>query len=165
MNEAGDKSVPEEVISVLAEYRAAVDKFYLEERKSIHQEFAFAPGGSLSEKFKAESMLYKCTLQLQSSLHRIIFNCTNPADRIFILKWADSLLDIQVDGILAFVANNDMQKVSEEILEGFAALKQKNYDVYLSDAQAYSEEQARREKEYNSLIYKMRKDLAKGDAK
>ena len=47
------------------------------------------------------------------------------------------------------------------ILAEFAALKQKNYDIYLADAKAYSEEKARREKAYNSLIFKMRKDLAK----
>ena len=40
-------------------------------------------------------------------------------------------------------------------------MKQKNYDIYLADAKAYSEEKARREKAYNSLIFKMRKDLAK----
>ena len=62
---------------------------------------------------------------------------------------------------MEFVANNDLQKISHTILDEFATLKQKNYDIYLADVNAYSEEKARREKEYNSLIFKMRKDLMK----
>lgn len=98
---------------------------------------------------------------LQSELQDIIFNCKNAEDRVWILNWANSLLDIQIDEVLKFVANNDLQKISHTILAEFAALKQKNYDIYLADAKAYSEEKARREKAYNSLIFKMRKDLAK----
>ena len=45
--------------------------------------------------------------------------------------------------------------------KGPIILKQKNYDVYLSDAKAYGAEKVRREKEYNSLIFKMRMDLKK----
>ena len=44
-------------------------------------------------------------------------------------------------------------------------LKKKNFEVYLSDAKAYGEEQERREKEFNSLIFKMRKGLAKDKSK
>ena len=77
------------------------------------------------------------------------------------MNWANSLLDIQIDEVLKFVANNDLQKISHTILDEFAGLKQKNYDIYLADAKAYSVEKARREKAYNSLIFKMRKDLAK----
>lgn len=98
---------------------------------------------------------------LQSELQDIIFNCKNAEDRVWILNWANSLLDIQIDEVLKFVANNDLQKISHTILDEFAALKQKNYDIYLADAKAYSEEKSRREKAYNSLIFKMRKDLAK----
>ena len=94
-------------------------------------------------------------------MSEIVFNCRDAEDRIFILKWANSMLDIQIDEILTFVADNDLQKISKEILAEFAALKQKNYAVYLTDAKAYSEEKMRREKEYNSLIFKMRKDLMK----
>ena len=92
-------------------------------------------------------------------MQEIIFNCKNAEDRIFILNWADDLLDIQIDEILVFVADNDLQKISREILGEFAALKQKNFDIYLTDAKAYGEESAHREKEYNSLVFKMRKDL------
>lgn len=156
-----DKSIPEQVIAVLGEYKAAIDSFFLEERKGIYQKYAFAPGGGLQEKFETEAELYKRTSRFQADLQRVIFSCTRPADRIFILNWADSLLDTQVDEVLGFVADEGLDKISAEILDKFARLKQKNYDVYLNDAKAYGEELSRREKEYNSLVFKMRQDLAK----
>ena len=154
-------SVPEQLIHVLDEYKKQIDKFYKEERKGIYQKFAFQVGGDLQDKFETESSLYKFVAMLQSELQDIIFNCKNAEDRVWILNWANSLLDIQIDEVLKFVANNDLQKISHTILDEFAALKQKNYDIYLTDAKAYSEEKARREKAYNSLIFKMRKDLSK----
>lgn len=154
-------SVPEQLIHILDDYKKQIDKFYKEERKGIYQKFAFQAGGDLQEKFETESSLYKFVAMLQSELQDIIFNCKNAEDRVWILNWANSLLDMQIDEVLKFVANNDLQKISHTILAEFAALKQKNYDIYLADAKAYSEEKARREKAYNSLIFKMRKDLAK----
>ena len=154
-------SVPEQLIEVLETYKNNVDRFFLEDRKGIYQKFAFQAGGDLQDKFESQSELYKCTASLQSALQEIIFNCANAEDRVFILKWANSLLDIQIDEILTFVADNELQNISNTILTEFATLKQKNFDAYLTDAKAYSEEKARREKEYTSLIFKMRKDLMK----
>ena len=160
-NKETKTSVPEQLIHILDDYKKQIDKFYKEERKGIYQKFAFQAGGGLQEKFETESSLYKFVAMFQSELQDIIFNCKNAEDRVWILKWANSLLDIQIDEVLKFVANNDLQKISHTILNEFAALKQKNYDTYLADAKAYSEEKARREKAYNSLIFKMRKNLAK----
>lgn len=154
-------SVSELLIAALGQYKDSIDKFFMEDRKSIYQKFVFQAGGELQDKFESERELYKCTTSLQSALQEIIFNCANAEDRVFILKWANSLHDIQIDDILSFVADNDLQKISQTILSEFAMLKQKNYDAYLADAKAYGEEKLRREKEYNSLIFKMRKDLMK----
>lgn len=164
-NESEGITIPERVIAALEEYKSSVDKFYLEERKAVYQKFAFVPGGNLQDKFEAESMLYKCTSDFQRALQEIIFTCASPTDRIFILSWANPLLDIQIDGILAFVADEGLDKISAELLDDFAKLKQKNYDVYLSDAKAYGDELSRREKEYNSLMFRMRSDLQKGESK
>ena len=154
-------NVIEELIKILEEYKKSVDKFFREERKGIYQKFAFVPSGDLQDKFEAESGLYKCTYEFQSALQKIIFACVKSADRFFILNWASDLFDIQIDEVLNFIANKDLQKISASILEEFSQLRLKNYDAYLSDARAYSEEQSKREKQYNSLMFKMRKDLVK----
>lgn len=156
-----EKTVAERLVLVLEDYKNNIDKFYLETRKGIYQKYVFQSGGELQEKFETEGILYGFTATLQAELQNIIFDCKNAEDRIFILNWANSLLDISIDEILAFVADNDLQAISQEILTEFAALKQKNYDIYLADAKAYAKEKEKREKEYNSLVFKMRKDLMK----
>lgn len=150
-----------QAIYVLNDYKIAVDNFYLEERKNIYQQYVFQNCGDLQEKFEVEKELYARTMNLQKVLQNIIFNCKKEADKIFILRWIDNLIDIQINEIIQFVADNNLEQISQEVLNEFAKLKQKNYYMYLADIKAYSQEQANREKAYNSLIFKMRKGLMK----
>jgi len=159
MIEEDEISVAQQIISELKVYRDAVDTFYREERKGIYQTFVFQPNGDVQDKLETESRLYKLTAEFQSALQSIIFNCAKAEDRIFILNWANSLLDIQIDDILALVSDNDLDKISDTILTEFSELKKKNYEIYLADAKSYGEEQARRDKQFNSLLFKMRKGL------
>lgn len=150
-----------QAIYILNDYKIAVDNFYLEERKNIYQQYVFQNCGDLQEKFEVEKELYARTVNLQKALQNIIFNCKKEADKIFILRWIDNLIDIQINEIIQFVADNNLEQISQEVLNEFAKLKQKNYYMYLADIKAYSQEQANREKAYNSLIFKMRKGLMK----
>ncbi|MDY3875486.1 MAG: hypothetical protein SO083_10065 [Megamonas funiformis] len=150
-----------QAIYVLNDYKIAVDNFYLEERKNIYQQYVFQNCGDLQEKFEVEKELYARTMNLQKALQNIIFNCKKEADKIFILRWIDNLIDIQINEIIQFVTDNNLEQISQEVLNEFAKLKQKNYYMYLADIKAYSQEQANREKAYNSLIFKMRKGLMK----
>lgn len=152
-------SVAQQIIAELEVYRNAVDTFYREERKGIYQNFAFQSNGDIQDKFEAESKLYNLTAAFQKALQNIVFNCAKAEDRIFILNWANDLLDIQVDDVLAIISDNDLDKISETILTEFSELKRKNYEIYLADAKSYGEEQARRDKQFNSLLFKMRKGL------
>lgn len=159
--EEQETSIIMQAIYVLNDYKIAVDNFYLEERKNIYQQYVFQNCGDLQEKFEVEKELYARTMNLQKALQNIIFNCKKEADKIFILRWIDNLIDIQINEIIQFVADNNLEQISQEVLNEFAKLKQKNYYMYLADIKAYSQEQANREKAYNSLIFKMRKGLMK----
>lgn len=152
-------SAAQQIIAELEVYRNAVDTFFREERKGIYQNFAFQSNGDIQDKLEAESKLYKLTADFQNALQSIVFNCAKAEDRIFILNWANDLLDIQIDDVLAIISDNDLDKISETILTEFSELKKKNYEIYLADAKSYGEEQARRDKQFNSLLFKMRKGL------
>lgn len=152
-------SVAQQIIAELEVYRNAVDTFFREERKGIYQNFAFQSNGDIQDKLEAESKLYKLTADFQNALQSIVFNCAKAEDRIFILNWANDLLDIQIDDVLALISDNDLDKISETILTEFSELKKKNYEIYLADVKSYGEEQARRDKQFNSLLFKMRKGL------
>lgn len=153
-------SVAQQIIAELAVYRDAVDTFYREERKGIYQNFVFQSNGDVQDKLESESKLYKITADFQRALQDIVFNCAKAEDRIFILNWANSLLDIQIDDVLSIISDHDLDKISDTILTEFSELKKKNYEIYLADAKSYGEEQTRRDKQFNSLLFKMRKGLS-----
>lgn len=153
------KYMVEEVIIILEQYSKDLDDLYKNERKNIHQKYAFVPGGDIQEKLEVESNLYKITVKFQNRLQDIIFKLNSVEDRIFLLRWAEPIIDLQVNEVLYFVKDKDFNKISETILNQFADLKRSNIENYISDAQLYSEEKSNREKQFNSLMYKMRKEL------
>ncbi len=151
----------ENVLQTLRDYRDAVDKFYLHDRKNIYQKFVFTAGGDLQEKFETESELYKLAEKFQRDLQGIIFSRDKTAERIFLLKWAEPLLNLSIDELSNFIRDRELDAISEEVLTQFAALRQKNFAEYLADSQAFSTAAQQREKEFNALIFRMRKDLPK----
>ena len=151
----------EEILKILQSYKESVDKFYLHERKNIYQKFAFIPGGDLQEKFETESELYKLAENLQRELQKIIFSRDKTEERIYLLRWSEPILNLPIEEISKFIAEKELDAISEEVLTQFTALKRRNFATYLSDAKAYGEAIQKREKEYNALIFRMRKDLSK----
>lgn len=160
MMEEDEITVAQQVISELAVYRNAVDSFYLNERKEIHQKFVSQKDGALQDKLETERKLYEIASEFQRTLQNIIFNCAKIEDRIFILNWVNDLLDISLDKILALVSGHDSKQISDTILAEFSELKKKNYDIYLADAKSYEEEQARRNEQFHSLLLEMKKELS-----
>lgn len=149
----------QKTLEVLQTYKSDIDEFYLNERKNIYQKFAFQVGGELQEKFETESQMYKFTGKLQSGLQEIIFANENSEVRIFLLKWAETLINLPIDEIVEFIKVHRLDAISVEVLNQFAALKRQNFEEYLRDRQSYSDALQKRENEYNALIFKMRKNL------
>lgn len=149
------------MLNALEKYKKSIDKFYLEERKAIYQKYAFVQEGYLQEKFESEQMVYKYVSEFYDDIQKIIFSCKRTEDRIFILKWANDIIELQIDEVIEFISNKDLQKISKKILDELYDIKKKNYDEYISDAKAYGEAKSKRDKEYNSLMFKMRKEISK----
>ncbi|WP_270567996.1 hypothetical protein, partial [Clostridium beijerinckii] len=147
------------LINILQTYKNEIDKFYISERKGVYQKFAFQVGGDLQEKFEVESLLYKITSKLEEKLQDIIFDSNDSYSKVNILKWIDSVINIQVNEVLEFVENNELRNISKDVLIDFSKLREKNYIEYISDIKSYVEERCIREKQYNSLMFKMRKEL------
>ena len=154
-------NIIEKLLELLKEYKEEIDKFYIEERKGIYQKFAFQVGGDLQEKFETESELFKITSSFQEKLQEVIFSVDKVEDKMFLLEWINNLVDIQIDEIINFIKDKELSKISEEVLKDFLDLKRKNYEIFILDSKEYGEKLAKREKEYNSLMFKMRKELMK----
>ena len=153
----------EKVLQALHDYRDSVDKFYLQERKGIYQKFAFKAVGELRDKFDTDSRLYDLTWKFQQDLQKIIFACDKIEERIFLLKWAESLLNLSLDEIIAFIKERALDTVTEKILTQFAALRRQNFSAYLVDAEAYGKALEQRNKEFNQLVFSMKKGLKKNE--
>lgn len=149
------------ILGSLHAYRDAVDKFYLNERKNIYQKFAFQAGGDLQEKFETESALYKSAEKLQRDLQEVIFKRDKTEERVFLLRWAEPLLNLPLDEISNFIRDRELNAIAEEVLNQFAELRRQNFEQYLADSKSYGEAVQKREKEFNALIFRMRKDLRK----
>lgn len=158
-------AVIEDVVELLQEYKEKVDQFYKNDRSAIYVNYAFTGNGELQEKFATELELYKISSEFQKKLQNIIFSLEKNENKIFLINWANNLIDLPVDEIIDFIELKKLDAIPEQVLNQFMELKKKNFEGYLSDAKAYGQEQERREKEFNSLIFKMRKGLAKDKSK
>ncbi|MDU2162161.1 hypothetical protein [Intestinibacter bartlettii] len=151
----------EDIVALLDEYKKKVDNFYKNDRSAIYVNYVFVANGELQEKFETELKLYKISSEFQKKLQDIIFSLEKNENKIFLINWANNLIDLPVDEIINFVQLNNLDSIPQNVLNQFIELKKKNFESYLSDAKAYGKEQERRDKEFNSLIFKMRKGLAK----
>ncbi|MFS1422867.1 hypothetical protein [Shewanella sp. 10N.286.48.B5] len=148
------------LVELLTTYRNKVDDFYLSDRKSIHQKFAFQDGGELQEKFEAESELYKHTIEFQTKLHDIVFGLEKVEERLWLFSWGDTLVDMAIDTVLDFIRDKELDSISQAVIGDFTQLRLQNYSTFINDAKAHAEMSAKWDKEYNSLMFKMRKELS-----
>lgn len=151
-------AVPQ-TLDILRNYRDAVDKLYLNERKNIYQKFAFQAGGDLQEKFETENALYKLAEKFQRDLQKIIFAREKTEERVFLVRWSEPLLHLPIDELNNFIRDRELDAIAEEVLNRFAELRRQNYEQYLADSKSFAEAAQQRENEFNALIFRMRKDL------
>jgi hypothetical protein len=148
------------LVELLTTYRNKVDQFYLSDRKSVHQKFAFQTGGELQEKFEAESELYKHTISFQTKLHNMVFGLESIEERLWLFHWGDALVDMAIDSVLDFIRDKELDVISQAVINDFTQLRLQNYATFINDAAAHAEISAKWDKEYNTLMFKMRKELS-----
>ena len=114
----------------------------------------------MQEKFEVESAIYKISAKMHKEMSGIIFSLGKTEEKKFIISWLEPILNSPIDEISYFVRKKELVKISEEVLKEFMDLGVQNMAEYLSDEKSYVEAINKREKEFNGLIFKMRKELA-----
>ena len=163
--ESSGTSIIKNVIAALQKYKEKIDEFYKNDRISIYVNYAFVGNSELQEKFETELKLYEISSEFQSELQNIIFSLDKNINKIFLLNWANNLLDLPIDEVISFIELKQLDETPEKILNQFMELKKRNFATYLSDAKAYAKEQDRRDTEFKNLIFKMRKGIVKNNMK
>lgn len=109
-----------------------VDNFYKNDRSAIYVNYVFAANGELQEKFETELKLYKISSEFQKKLQDIIFSLEKNENKIFLINWANNLIDLPVDEIINFVQLNNLDSIPQNVLNQFIELKRKTSShIYL----------------------------------
>ena len=142
--------------------RDRLAKFFFDERIALHQKFAFEPGGELQERFEKESKLSEINGEFQGALEELIFMVQSSEGRLFLVRWAKDWYSSFLGDVLALVEQDTLQgQIARETLDEFRAMKRRNLEGFLADVKTYAEAREQIDKQMNSLVFRMRSDLAK----
>ena len=72
----------------------------------------------------------------------------------------DALVDMAIDAVLDFIRDKELDVISQAVINDFTQLRLQNYATFINDAAAHAEISAKWDKEYNALMFKMRKELS-----
>lgn len=164
LNKIIDEQTVLDVLPCIEQYQTELDQFYLQKRLGIHTTYAFQPNGHRQEKLEKEQELTKLVHQFMQQLEKVIFNTKTTAQKIWLIRFSEVWQQGIVNEITDFISKEQLierddivQIMSEELRK----VQQQNLVACLQDAQSYSEALAQREKDMNTLIFKMRKALMK----
>ncbi len=164
LNKLIDEQTVLDVLPCIEQYHIELDKFYLKKRLGIHTTYAFQPNGHRQEKLEKEQELTKLVHQFMQQLEKVIFNAKTTAQKIWLIRFSEAWQQVVVNQITDFLAKEQLIERDDVILimsEELRKVQQQNLVACLQDAQSYSEALAQREKDVNTLIFKMRKALQK----
>ena len=164
LNKLIDEQTVLDVLPCIEQYQNKLDQFYLQKRLGIHTTYAFQPNGHRQEKLEKEQELTKLVHQFMQKLERVIFNIQTTAQKIWLIRFSEVWQEGIVNEITDFLAKEQLierDDVVQIMSEELRKIHQQNLAACLLDAQSYSEALAQREKDVNSLIFKMRKALMK----
>lgn len=164
LNKLIDEQTVLDVLPCIEQYQIELDQFYLQKRLGIHTTYAFQPNGHRQEKLEKEQELTKLVHQFMQQLEKVIFNAKTTAQKIWLIRFSEAWQQGVVNQITDFLAKEQLIERDDVVLiisEELRKVQQQNLAACLQDAQSYSEALAQREKDVNTLIFKMRKALQK----
>ncbi len=149
------------ILEELYNFRKNLDKLYEEEVIGTHYKFAFVPGGDLQESLERKSLKFKFIIQSIDNIEKLIFSVENPITRRFLIKWNNMWFSNEILENINRFSSSDYDEVMIALNRDFIKMKEDNFKEFYNDVDAYINHKKEREKEYNSLIFKMRKEIAK----
>ncbi len=164
LNKVIEEQTVLDVVRCIEQYQNELDQFYLQKRLGIHTTYAFQANGHRQEKLEKEQELTKLVHQFMQQLEKVIFNTKTTAQKIWLIRFSDVWQNGVVNQITDFLTKEQLierDDVVQIMSEELRKVQQQNLAACLQDAQSYSEALAQREKDVNTLIFKMRKALQK----
>ncbi|AMO84334.1 hypothetical protein B857_00929 [Solibacillus isronensis B3W22] len=145
-----------QIDTIFSQHIMAIENFYAENRLQIHQKFAFQVGGELQEVLETETDFYNLSNLLLEKFQKIVENREQEDIKKRILINIQPLLAVSIDRIASLLASNNEMK---NILTEFQKLKRQQLVIFVEDTESFVKAKREREHQYNSLMYRMRKQL------
>lgn len=149
------------ILEELYNFRNNIDKLFEEEVIGAHYKFAFVPGGDLQESLERKSLKFKFIIHSIDNIEKLIFSIDSPITRRFLIKWNNMWFSNEIFENVNRFSSSDYDEVMIALNRDFIKMKEDNFKEFYNDVDAYINHKKEREKEYNSLIFKMRKEIAK----
>jgi hypothetical protein len=145
-----------ETLALFEQYRDAVDKFFLSERIALIHQYNDNPKSLFLQKIDMESKLFKHRVGLRNGLKALIANESQHLTKKLLNAESQNLLSREIGQLLTVSQN---AQLSEAIQTQFNELGQRQLEIYLSDVEQYGLALEKRDKDIQSLLFKMKKDL------
>ena len=155
-----------DVLEIFHDYQLAIDKFYQQENHVIYKKYnTYNTNSSLQCDYETRLALFKLSEQFQDLLEMLLFSLQEVTIRVSLLRWSEIItqqhfleIGVSADGLLALHPDNDIWK---NITQELRALQQVSLETFIEDAQHFSIMRSKRNNEFNSLVFKMTRALAK----
>lgn len=164
LNKVIEEQTVLDVVQCIEQYQNELDQFYLKKRLGIHTTYAFQLNGHRQEKLEKEQELTKLVHQFMQQLEKVIFSTKTTAQKIWLIRFSEVWQNGLIEQITDFLTKEQLIErgdVVQIISEELRKVQQQNLAACLQDAQSYSEALSQKEKDVNTLIFKMRKALQK----
>lgn len=167
MKSGTEKVIPVEVVIAAVDVlktriREPLEAFFSDERIADYQRSANKSGNEILERFEKEVKLTNINAGFQKALEDLVFKIDSGEGRLFLVRWAKDWYDSLISDMLAFIEKDTLQEqIALDTLDEFRAMKRRNLDAFLMDARSYAEARELIDKQWNSLVFRMRSDLVK----
>lgn len=154
--------VVETVKLLKSSIRDQLGRFFYDELIPLHIELSLKSASELQIRFEKEIKLTAINSEFQKQLEELIFKIDGTEGRLFLVRWAKDWYDSLVGDVLAFIDKDEFhERIARETLDGFRAMKRHTLEAFLQDVKAYAVAREEKDKEWNSLLFRMRSELAK----
>lgn len=156
-----DLEVLEILENKLFKFKDSLDKLYEEERISIHHKCAFLPGSEMHESFEVKDFKFKKLNEFIKEIENVLVNTIDPEVRRWLIKWNNDWFSNEIADNLSILNTKEAESLFLMFSENIRQIKENNLKEFYNDVNGYMEHIKQREKEYNSLVFRMRKELSK----
>jgi len=146
-----------EICDTLSEHSQIIRDFYNNKRIGIYHKNALCSYGDALDRIETERALYEATKDIRKKLFEMT---ADSSEKVYLRIAAGRLCDEPLNQLTGLSDSEAGRRISAETFSMIDKLRNDTYDAMRSDAESFAEEQEKRDNEFYSLIFRMKKELS-----